>query len=333
MLTLDWDKRQDVDKGKSEDFHTATPEGKKVTRMEQMQKEMDEICQLLSVESKEFSASEFLNKVEKYIVRNERLLYTNITNYIFTLDDQCFGVLLTNIDNVVVYIESAECKIQYSEARSQDNEKLEKTKRTIIKMWDHINLARKQYNLFNTKDDEYKTIVDEKMEMASAKISQELNGQLISLVGIFTALSFLVFGGISSLDNIFAGAKDIPMLKLMIIGILWCFCIMNLVFVFMFFVGKLTRLSIKSTDDVNANLVEKYPLIVWCNYVLVGLFLVLCWYYYIRWCGANCKLNIWIVEHSTVVGVVGMIVIVCLMLYIAVCIYKSNSYRKRERNR
>lgn len=56
------------------------------------------------------------------------------------------------------------------------------------------------------------------MADAELRLSKEMNGQLISLVSIFTALSFLIFGGISSLDNIFVGAKDIPVTKLMIVG-------------------------------------------------------------------------------------------------------------------
>ena len=82
------------------------------------------------------------------------------------------------------------------------------------------------------------------MKDVEIRLTKEMNTQLISLIAIFTALSFIVFGGISSLDNIFDGVKDIPVTKLMIVGSIWCFCIMNLVFVFMFFVGKLTHLEI-----------------------------------------------------------------------------------------
>lgn len=135
---------------------------------------------------------------------------------------------------------------------------------------------------FKLKDDDYTKVVDEKMQAAGNQLSKEMNGQLISLVSIFTALSFILFGGISSLDNIFAGAKDIPVTKLMIVGTIWCFCIMNLVFVFMFFIAKMTGLNIKSSSDINANLVQKYPMIWWCNFVLIAVLMLSSWAYYVK---------------------------------------------------
>lgn len=77
--------------------------------------------------------------------------------------------------------------------------------------------------MFYYNDKDYEKIVDSKMETAEIKMSKEMNAQLIALVGIFTALSFLVFGGVSSLDNIFLGAKDIPALKLIICVEQFCY--------------------------------------------------------------------------------------------------------------
>ena len=43
-------------------------------------------------------------------------------------------------------------------------------------------------------------------------MSKEMNAQMITMVGIFTALAFLVFGSISSLDGIFE-QNAIPLFK------------------------------------------------------------------------------------------------------------------------
>lgn len=60
-------------------------------------------------------------------------------------------------------------------------------------------------------------------------MSKEMNSQLLTMIGIFTALAFLVFGGINSLDNVFS--EGVPVLKLMVVGSVWGLCILNLVFV------------------------------------------------------------------------------------------------------
>ena len=284
--------------------------------IQSMGKEMDIICKMLSEESKEFKAKDFFERIHDYIIQNDRLMYTDISNYIFTLEDQEFGVLQTNIDSVVNYMYGAQYKEDYSAILDgkdkQKKQKLERTQRTVLKFWDHVNLARRQYVLFHHKDDDYEKIVDEKMEVAGAKISKEMNVQLISLVAIFTALSFLVFGGISSLDNIFAGAKDIPILKLVVIGSIWTFCIMNMLFVFIYFVAKISRLNISSTDNVNANIVQKYPLVCWGNLIIILLFVVSSWIMYVKGEGLSEEVYMMFYKHQKVFVLGGTVTILII---------------------
>lgn len=288
----------------------------KVDYIREMEKEMDSICDMLSIATCEFNAKDFFQKINGYITQKDRLLYTHITNYIFVLEEENFVTLQTNIDNVVNYMYGDACKEDFAEQikDKHKNRDFQRTQRTVLKMWDHVNLARKQYVMFYHKDQDYTKIVNEKMEAAEAKISKEMNIQLISLVAIFTALSFLVFGGISSLDNVFVGAKDIPVTKLIITGSIWCFCIMNLIFVFLFFIAKITKLDIKSTDDVNANLVQKYPLIWWSNLFLVSILMLSCWAYYVKAENISNKIYEFLIKHSEIYAIAGTILIVGVIL-------------------
>ena len=306
---IDWDKGKDEKTISSVDF------------IQKMEKEMDEICKMLSEETKSFKAEDFFARINKYVVNNERLLYTHITNYIFLLSEEQFGILQSNLDSVIQYMGTMEMNGNAPENEDADAER-ERTQKTIIKIWDHVNLARKQYILFCHKDEDYEKIVDEKMEMAEAKISKEMNIQLISLVAIFTALSFLVFGGISSLDNIFSGVQEIPIIKLLIIGCIWCFCIMNLIFTFMFFVAKITKLSVRSTDDVNANIIKKYPLVWWSNYVIISVLCLGCWLFFVYTRGYDKQIDSFIRRYDTCFVVVGTIAIGVAMVLIAKKLYK-----------
>lgn len=283
---------------------------------------VDDFCRELTNESQDFSPKDFFGKLYDYIHKDGRLLYTNITNYVFSLDEETFGIIQTNLDQVIQYIYSEQFKLDYRCQNKRDSNLYGRTKRTVLKLWDHMNLAKRQYSLFKMKDENYGKIVDAKMADAELRLSKEMNSQLISLVSIFTALSFLLFGGISSLDNIFIGAKDIPVTKLMIVGTIWCFCIMNLVFVFMFFVAKLTGLNIKSSQDVNANLVQKYPLIWWCNFVLISILCFACWAYYIKGEGFSRATYSFLYRHSTCFFILGTAMITGLIVLIAIKIYK-----------
>lgn len=286
---------------------------------------VDDLCKRLLKDSKEFNPRIFFETLHQYITNEDRLLYTNITNYVFDLEtDEALGVVQTNLDKVINYMYSGQFDVDFSPEPRHKNQRnpYERTKRTVLKIWDHINLAKRQIGLFKMTDEDYTRVVDEKMQQAEIKLTKAMNMQLISLVAIFTALSFIVFGGISSLDNIFLGVKDIPVTKLVIVGTIWCFCIMNLVFVFMFFISKLTELNIKSSQDVNANLVQKYPLIWWSNFVLIAILMFSCWAYYIKCEELGVGVYSFFEHHSIGYFVFGTAAITGLVSWGAVKIYK-----------
>ena len=112
-------------------------------------------------------------------------------------------------------------------------------------------------------------------------MTKDVNNQLLTMVSIFTALAFLVFGGISSLDNIFS-VHGVPLLKLMCVGAVWGLCILNLIFVFLFCVGKMTKLNFRSSDDPEATIFQKYPVIWWTDLMLMSILLLCLWGYYIQ---------------------------------------------------
>lgn len=308
-MELDWNKghksKDDVDIVLRNDY------------ISNMQSEMNEICESLLMETEKFKANDFIKKVKSYADKNERLLYTNMSNFIFSLDDQEFGIIQSNMDKVIEHI------YNYNDSKDDSiGENCDITKRIILKIWDHINLARRQYILFSQKDDDYQRIVEKKMEIAEAKITKEMTIQLISIVSIFTALSFLIFGGMSSLDNIFEGAKDIQITKLIIVGTIWCFCIMNLVFVFLFFVGKLTKMDISSASDVNASIIKKYPLIWLSNWVIISILTLSCWAYYIQHENFSLNLYNFLKQHSTMYFLLGTGLIIFLIVVAARILYK-----------
>lgn len=107
-------------------------------------------------------------------------------------------------------------------------------------------------------------------------MSKDLNSQLLSMVGIFTALAFLIFGGISSLDNLFS-EQSISISRLMILGSIWGLGIMNIVFVFLFCVGKMTHVNFKSNQSEDSTIFQKYPVVWWCNYFMAFILVLSCW--------------------------------------------------------
>lgn len=142
-----------------------------------------------------------------------------------------------------------------------------------------------------------------------------MNAQLLTMVSIFTALAFLVFGSINSLGSIFSN-HEIPLLKVIIVGCVWGICILNLIFVFLFCVGKMTGLNFKSNEEPDANIIQKYPIVWWTDLIILSILAGSLWTYYIQkenidssfkaWCSSSPELAMW--------GGFGIITAIFLML-------------------
>lgn len=287
--------------------------GESIDKIKEMSDSTDELCELLATSTNIFHSSGFVTTLSEHIDKHERLLYVEITNCMSKFDERKRATLQTNIDAVVSYIYSRE----YRESENSAN-----VRKVVLKLWDHVNLVKRQLDLFTITDEHMPQVIENRMKEISNNVSKKVTEQLISLIAIFTALSFLIFGGISSLDNIFIGAQDIPVVKLIIVGFIWCFCIMNLIFVFMFFIAKLTKLSIKSVDDINANIVQKYPLVFWSNFIVVFGLILACWTYYVRRYGYSYGIDIFVGKYSSEISMIGFVIIFIIMFLSGKRIYK-----------
>ncbi len=266
----------------------------------EMTSRVEGFFELLLIDSNDFTNKEsekVFFKIYEYIKEYDRILYSPISNICY----QCFikyevngqidifGSLVSNIEKVSGFSGTFGYKKRMEKAKRDGDETevqlLKDTTKAIVKIWDHVNLAQNQYNVLSQTDDEYRKKFDKLMSPVQEKINDEMrtritelsrnmSEQLLTLVGIFTALAFLLFGGISSLENIFSGIQTTSLLKLVILGCIWGLCLVNLIFVFLFCVSKMTKLSFSSTENGNASIFQKYPIFWWTNYIIITILLV-----------------------------------------------------------
>lgn len=252
----------------------------------EMSSQMFNICEQLSgkwsndVDKK---SENVVRDLEEYLKKHERILYSSISNYIFGLygddlseefGDEKIGNMQTNITSVFQYAYGDKFKSFINSKTEKEKRLLKKIPAITLKLLDHINLACQQCSSLKQTDEEYKEKFDKSIVPFKDKLQKEMNAQLLTLVGIFTALSFLLFGGISSLENIFAGIQTTSILKLIILGCIWGLCLVNLIFVFLFCVAKMTNLPFASTNKDGTTIFKKYPIFWWTNYILVSIFII-----------------------------------------------------------
>lgn len=248
-----------------------------------MYKEIKQLIHYLTTSHDVFEVEKAYKMLQQYISKYDRIMYSTVSIEVYGItskDDEnqnsdTFGTMLTNAEILLDYAENRKDKF----VRKKD-EDVDKTVRAAWKIYDHINLANKQYAQLRQSDSEYRERFKEQIEPIKKDITKEMNGQLLSMVGIFTALAFILFGGISSLSDVFSGLKDSHILRMLIAGCVWGIALTNVVFVFLYFVGKMTGLQIESSQAENAGFRKKYPVVCWANFVLVSLLLIFLWVYY-----------------------------------------------------
>lgn len=278
---------------------------------EEMAEKISEICDLLFTDSSQFDEINAFNMIFRYIKCYHRLLYSQISNIVYAYYNDhtteeatnALGTMISNIEKIVAYTGTQEYEAQKSKVNKPQEKKIyEDTEKVLIKMWDHVNLAQTQYSGLKQTDEEYRKKFDNSIEPFKENLVKDMNAQLLTMVSIFTALAFLVFGGISSLGSIFSN-HEIPLLKVIIVGSVWGLCILNLIFVFLFCVGKMTGLNFKSNSEPDTNIVQKYPIVWWSDLIILTILAGSLWAYYIRkenidsgfnaWCSSSPELAMW----------------------------------------
>lgn len=278
---------------------------------EEMSGQISRICEFMVTDSSQFDAKKGFDMIQQYIEKYRRILYSQISNMIYALYDghtpeeasNTLGTMVSNIEKMVAYTRTKDYHDELAQIRHQaDRKSYEDAQNALIKIWDHVNLAQTQYSGLKQTDEEYKRKFDASIEPFKNNLVQDMNAQLLTIVSIFTALAFLIFGGISSLGSIFSN-HELPVLKIIIIGCVWGLCILNLVFVFLFCVGKMTNLNFRSSKETNSNIFQKYPIVWWSDLIILMLLAGSLWTYYIRlermdswfkeWCSRFPQLAMW----------------------------------------
>lgn len=272
-------------KPKTEEFDPTTE--KAITYISEMKNDISNICNEL-IETK-IDKQEIYRKVLEYVADEKRILYSQITTEIFgyynndTINNANERVQNMTINLQLLYAYSIENK-DYLRAKYSDERythALDSMPKVFLKMWDHINLAERQYHGLKQTDEEFAKKFEKSIEPTKTQFLNQVNGQLITLVGIFTALAFLVFGGITNVDNAF-GAQSVSILRLMMTGSIWGLFIVNLIFIFLLFVGRMVNVNFFAERVGSNSVFRRFPIAFWADFILCSILLISGWLYYLK---------------------------------------------------
>ena len=249
-------------------------------KWDEMSEAMKQLVDLFFLERGIFILENPLDILKKYIKEHDRLLYTVLSDAIyesFIKNEKKEDLILGNIDYLLDLCNNDIKESSTSTSKSElENKKY--VRKVALKIKDHTNLAIRQYRTLKQTDDEYKRKFSEQIGGFKEKLTQDITSQLITLVGIFTAIAFVVFGGISSLGSIFSDINKKSIIKLIISSSIWGIAMFNLIFGFLLGISKMTGLNISSSNS--RDFIKKYLLVFWMNAIMITILVVSLWLYF-----------------------------------------------------
>lgn len=114
----------------------------------------------------------------------------------------------------------------------------------LTKIYDHVVLIQAQRQFIESRQElAEKNSKDIVIDLLN-KTEKEMSSRNTAVLAIFTALAFLIFGNVISIDNIFQG-EDISTLRIVFLQIIWGFGCFNTLLIFFYFLQRILNLNLK----------------------------------------------------------------------------------------
>ena len=211
------------------------------------------VFESLRADTEEYNPTSTIKIIDGYINEPEkmdRILYSVISSYVFTLDAEVRGELATNFDRLLSFSLS-------DGTISTDSLKI------IIKLYDH-------FQLVSTQTDNVKTILEASIEDAKMNLTKEIKGiekEHISILGIFASIVLAFVGGMTFSTSVLQNMMGVSIYRLLAIVDLLGFVFINVIW-----------LLVKFVATINDKKLEAFK-IKWFNiFCIVFAFIIFaCW--------------------------------------------------------
>lgn len=163
-----------------------------------------EICEDLSLSSRAYRPKNTVELIKLYVEEEnklERMLYSQISNFIFELDEEGRGSFATNVEKLLLY------------SLNKDNNLDVDCEKIIIKLYDHFNLALHQIG--NVKNIYEKSIEELRndFEIEIKKVEKDY----ITILGIFASIVLVFIGEITFSSSVLSNISGVNIFRLLLV--------------------------------------------------------------------------------------------------------------------
>lgn len=174
--------------------------------IEKKQNYISKICETLQISSAQYDIEKTMEVIRQYVddsnkFKSERVLYSEISNYIYALEEEDRGNFVTNIEKLL-------------EASINSNKEIsDKCVNVIVKIYDHVQLAIYQIENIDNR-------LAERVLSTKNTIHGEIKGiekEYITILGIFASIVLAFVGGITFSTSIMQHISEVSIYRLLIV--------------------------------------------------------------------------------------------------------------------
>lgn len=195
-------------------------------------RKINSICKALSLETQKYDPQRTVENINTYIAsmnKLDRILYSEISNYVFSLEMPERGIFTTNLEKLLLY------SLDDKNTVNSDSKKL------IIKIYDHSQLALHQIENVNN-------IFANSIENAKENLQNQIKGvekEYISILGIFAAVVLAFVGGITFSTSVLQNISAASVFRVLLIVDFLAFILINVIYILVKFIFTINEKDAK----------------------------------------------------------------------------------------
>ena len=211
------------------------------------------ICKALSLNTKDYDPQKTVENIASYILSSnklDRILYSEISNYVYSLEMSERGIFATNLEKLLLY------------SLDDNNKVSDDCRKMIVKIYDHFQLALHQIENVNNI---FANSIEEAKENLQKQI-KSVEKEYISILGIFAAIVLAFVGGITFSTSVLQNISAVSVFRLLLVDFL-AFILINVIYILVKFIFAI--------NEKNAKLFNIMALNVACS--VIAVIIVILW--------------------------------------------------------
>lgn len=220
------------------------------------------ICKSVIVDSCGYSPKATVDEINTYISQSsklDRILYSEISSFIISLDEGKRGTFSTNVENLLMYV------------LDDANNVPEDSRKICIKIYDHFQLNLTQIESASSiAERQLAETIDKEKTILHNEI-KEVEKEYITILGIFASVVLAFTAGIAFSTSVLENIDSVSAYRIIIVALIIGLVLINIIFALFYYIGLL----VDKTKE------EKSLRPLWISngvILIVLLFALIAWY-------------------------------------------------------